>query len=76
MGACFDFFDELSHVTVTQDQIGKEAHNNRWILSDAMKKYGFIPYENEFWHFDYKIQETEQPMDLPIVKELRNLNVD
>lgn len=29
-----------------------QSRNNRQILQNAMKKYGFIPLETEWWHFD------------------------
>lgn len=75
MGACFDFFDELSHATVTKKQIGAEAYQNRKTLTHIMQKYGFIPYEFEFWHFDYHIQEIDEPLDITIESGLKNLNV-
>lgn len=75
MGTIFDFFDELSHHTMTSKEIGEEAFNNRKILSEAMQKHGFIPYVKEFWHYEYNINETTEPLDLPIDKSLKFLNV-
>lgn len=66
MGTCFDFFDVLSHTTATAEQIGQDAFRNRQILSNAMQKFGFIPYEEEFWHFDFHKREVDEPMDMPI----------
>src|SRR3989344_6642439 len=57
MGTCFDYFDELSHITATPDELGEEAYNNRNKLSEAMQKFGFMPYEKEYWHFNYHVQE-------------------
>ncbi len=74
MGACFDYFDQLSHTNVTTVQIGEEAYNHREFLSSAMQKYGFIPYEKEFWHFDFHQKEVEYPIDLEITKKLKNIN--
>lgn len=76
MGACFDYFDELSHANVRWDVIGMEAYNNRKILTDAMLAHNFLSYEYEFWHFDHTSREVQEPIDIPITKELRNLNVD
>lgn len=75
MGACFDYFGERSHATATQEQIGKEAFNNRFILSTAMQKFRFNTYIKEYWHYEYHLQESDQPIDLPIDKSLKNLNV-
>lgn len=66
MGACFDYFDELSHQVATIEQIGKEAYENRQILKTAMEQHKFIPYEYEFWHFDYHEREVDKPMDYVI----------
>jgi D-alanyl-D-alanine dipeptidase len=76
MGTCFDYFDELSHNTVMSERIGKEAFNNRKLLKQIMQHHGFIPYENEFWHFEHKICEVDGPMDLPIDSSLRGINVN
>lgn len=75
MGACFDFFDVLSHTDVKEERIGLEAYTNRRILSQAMQEYGFIPYQYEFWHFDFEVQEVNEPIDIPIEINLKNLNV-
>ncbi|NQY42818.1 MAG: peptidase M15 [Legionellales bacterium] len=76
MGACFDFFDEISHLSATAEKIGDEAYSNRELLSMAMQKHDFIPYEKEFWHFDFYRQEAEAPINIPITKELTNINTD
>jgi D-alanyl-D-alanine dipeptidase len=76
MGACFDYFHEISHITATEQQIGKIPYKNRNILSDAMQRFNFIPYEKEFWHFDFTIHEIQHPIDIPIDNKLKNLNVD
>lgn len=75
MGACFDYFDELSHTNITSEEIGEAAYTNRQILSEFMQKHKFIPYEKEFWHFDYHLKEVSEPMDLPIDNTLKSLNV-
>jgi zinc D-Ala-D-Ala dipeptidase len=68
MGACFDFFDVISHPTATVDQIGMEAFNNRKILADAMLQFSFMPFPTEFWHFD-GAREVQEPMDIAITLE-------
>lgn len=76
MGAIFDYFDEISHNTASIEQIGEIAYSNRIILKDTMEKYGFIPYEKEFWHFDYYKRETDKPMDIQIIKKFKGLNAN
>ncbi len=69
MGARFDFMDEKSHRNINASQIGENAHRNREILSNAMQKFGFEPYEKEFWHFSFggiKGREVAKPMDVTI----------
>ena len=49
MGGPFDFFGELSHPGfrgITNDQYG-----NRMLLQDLMLRHGFLPLEEEWWHF-------------------------
>lgn len=75
MGACFDYFDEISHSTVTPDVIGSEAFNNRQILSQVMQEFGFKTYKEEFWHFDGE-REIHDPLDIEITAELRGFGVD
>lgn len=49
MGTEFDFMDSLSHVFA--EDISSEAKANRLLLREMMIKYGFEPYEKEWWHF-------------------------
>lgn len=46
-------FDDFTEKAAWSYQGGsKEALKNRDLLGEAMKEEGFIPYENEWWHFD------------------------
>ncbi len=49
MGGPFDYFGELSHPDYKG--ITTEQYNNRMILRNTMKKYGFKPCGTEWWHF-------------------------
>lgn len=49
MGTPFDFFSVRSWPG--DRSVGMEAQRNRKILSDAMRKRGFVPYSKEWWHF-------------------------
>lgn len=76
LGTCFDFFDPLSHTNAPQHKIGIEAYQNRLILSATMQRHHFVPYQFEFWHFDYQICESNTPIDLPITDKLKNKNLN
>jgi D-alanyl-D-alanine dipeptidase len=52
MGGAFDDFSEVSHYSYTN--ISRKAKRNRKQLRNIMVKAGFTPYENEWWHFDYR----------------------
>ncbi|MFT4058612.1 MAG: M15 family metallopeptidase [Legionella sp.] len=78
MGSCYDYMDVNSHVTATPEMIGKEAHENRKILSEAMVKFGFHTYDEEYWHFSHggkEGREINSPMDLPITIQMKGLGV-
>jgi D-alanyl-D-alanine dipeptidase len=66
MGACFDFFDEISYPAASAKMIGQEAFDNRRILSDAMQEAGFLPYEKEYWHFTFRQRDVKEPLDIEI----------
>ncbi len=57
MGNLFDDFSELSHYD--NDSISEQAKKNRKLLRKIMIKAGFKPYNNEWWHFDYKKKKYE-----------------
>lgn len=54
MGTGYDCMDELSHVM--SGNISKIAHKNRMLLRNIMIRYGFVPYEYEWWHFTLKAE--------------------
>ncbi|MES2218796.1 MAG: M15 family metallopeptidase [Pseudomonadota bacterium] len=74
-GACFDFMDKLSHLDVTAQQIGEEALHNRNLLASTMRKFGFLTYPYEFWHFNFNNKMINDPMDIAITADLKGLNV-
>ena len=49
MGGTFDYFGELSHPDYKN--ITEEQYNNRMILREAMIAHGFMPLDEEWWHF-------------------------
>ncbi|MBR4747981.1 MAG: M15 family metallopeptidase [Abditibacteriota bacterium] len=49
MGGPFDFFGGLSHPDCRD--VTHEQYQNRMTLQRVMVRYGFAPYECEWWHF-------------------------
>jgi D-alanyl-D-alanine dipeptidase len=49
MGTPFDYFGELSHPD--NRDVTDEQYANRMLLQRVMTRYGFAPYECEWWHF-------------------------
>ena len=52
MGSSYDFFGEKSHPFYKK--ITEAQMKNRMLLRIIMIKNGFIPYDNEWWHFTLK----------------------
>jgi D-alanyl-D-alanine dipeptidase len=73
MGTVFDFFGKASHVTASPDQIGEIAFKNRKLLVDVMWRQGFSVYDEEYWHFDHKTREVNEPQDFEITSDLKYL---
>ncbi|WP_428742269.1 M15 family metallopeptidase [Tenacibaculum sp.] len=49
MGSPYDFFGVSSHITY--EKLTKQQKKNRQLLQKVMRKHGFRPYTNEWWHF-------------------------
>lgn len=49
MGTRFDFFSPKSWPA--DNSVGMTAQRNRALLADAMRRAGFQPYRQEWWHF-------------------------
>lgn len=54
MGSPFDFFGISSHISYAQ--LTKEQKENRQLLQSIMRKNGFRPYTNEWWHFTLRYE--------------------
>ena len=52
MGTGYDCMDELAHPL--NKEVGEKAYQNRMILRSFMLAQGFLPYEQEWWHFTLK----------------------
>lgn len=64
MGTCHDDFTEKAHSTYTK--LPEQILRNRKILADAMQKFGFIPLDSEWWHFDFKDWKNYSILDIEI----------
>lgn len=64
MPSDFDDFTERAH----RDYQGctAEEHRNRALLERVMKRHGFIPYPDEWWHFDLKGWERYPVFDISL----------
>lgn len=62
MGTEFDDFTERAHRDFKN--LPKEVLKNRKKLESIMEKHGFIGWQNEWWHFDYKDWESHPILDL------------
>lgn len=49
MGGVFDYFGERSHPDFMG--ISQQQHANRMLLQEVMKRHGFVPNAEEWWHF-------------------------
>jgi len=49
MGTIYDFFGKQSWIE--NDQLNHKQKQNRHLLQSVMKKYGFKPLKEEWWHF-------------------------
>jgi len=49
MGSAWDYLGPISHALT--GQVSDEAKENRALLRNLMIKYGFKPYDEEWWHF-------------------------
>jgi D-alanyl-D-alanine dipeptidase len=62
MPTVFDDFTEKA--TQAYMNLSPEVLKNRQMLREIMSRYGFIPYESEWWHYDYNSWRNYQIMDL------------
>lgn len=63
-----DFTEKAMHNFMNLPQ---KALQNRQLLRDVMSRNGFIPYESEWWHYDFNGWKNYPIMDLSF-DELRN----
>ncbi len=62
-GSHFDYFDRSSW---TKNRVTPEARRHREALVNVMRRYGFINYPREWWHFTYGDAERAPILDAEI----------
>lgn len=62
MGTEFDFMGTASHWdAVTKKHITKPQHANRLFLRTLMMDHGLVPYDKEWWHFNFPEDREPYP---------------
>ena len=57
--------DVKSHHTCKD--VSKEEYENRQLLCGLMTRHGFVPFENEWWHYNLKKEPyPETYFDFPL----------
>lgn len=64
MGTDHDHFGEEAHIDYTN--LPKEVLNNRALLQDGMKQFGFEVLQSEWWHFNHKSADGHPVMNEPL----------
>ena len=64
MGSDYDFFGRASHID--NYNFTEEILNNRKILFEGMRKFGFQTVRTEWWHFSYKKNWTYPTLNDPL----------
>lgn len=65
MGSGYDFFDLVSWPSSTE--VTQEQQRNRMLLREAMLAQGFVPLEQEWWHFTLRAEaHRDAYFDFPV----------
>ena len=65
MGSTFDYFGSVSHVDYKD--LSDEQMSNRNILQTLMTRHGFVPLNEEWWHFTLKNEPfPDKYFDFPV----------
>jgi D-alanyl-D-alanine dipeptidase len=64
MGTDFDNFTDTAHHSF--DKLSPETKQNRKILRDVMKKYGFEIFDSEWWHYSWPNTNDFELLDLKL----------
>jgi len=65
MGTPFDFFSPRA--APSSREVSAETQTNRAILTQAMRRGGFVPYAREWWHFTLRAEPfPDRYFDFPV----------
>ena len=64
MGSDYDFFGRAAHID--NYNFSEEILNNRKILFEGMRKFGFQTVRTEWWHFSYRKNWTYPTLNQPL----------
>ncbi len=64
MGTDYDFFGRKSHTD--NFNLPKEVLENRKLLQDGLKAFGFATIQSEWWHFSYPKKSNAPILDAPL----------
>ena len=64
MGTGFDNFTDTAHHSFTN--LDPEVKQNRKLLRDTMKKYGFDMFDTEWWHYSWPNTNDYELLDLKL----------
>lgn len=71
MGTGFDNFSDTAHHSFTK--LPEEILQNRELLKSTMKKYGFNPYADEWWHYSIPNTSNFEILDIDFKKLKKEL---
>lgn len=61
----FDDFTPRASRSYQGQHLSHQAQQNRELLAQVMQKYGFVPLETEWWHFDAADWQRYSVLDIP-----------
>ncbi len=70
MGTDYDFFGREAHIDYFK--FPQYIINNRKLLQEGMKKFGFQTIRTEWWHFSYKKNYNYPVLNIPFPCEASN----
>lgn len=64
MGSDYDYFGREAHTD--NYNFSKEILDNRKLLFEGMRKFGFSTIRTEWWHFNYKRNRSYKTLNIPL----------
>lgn len=64
MGSDYDYFGREAHID--NYNFTKEILDNRKLLFEGMRKFGFNTIRTEWWHFSYKKNRSYKTLNVPL----------